>query len=102
MPMTIKAARLRRLLMDRWRSPRHDYLRSADGTSIMLPKDAYTTRDHWGVTKDGRFWEGRTGSYAIILVDRKNFIFDGGGTFLFYEKRLLPRGGNERVHLSTD
>ena len=97
LPENTSSAKSHRLLVGRWRSPRHDYLYRANGTWTMLPAREYGIQAPHGTWRvDGRYYfdksEGGPSEtkYTILLLDRKNFVFTDGGEFPFYEKRLSP------------
>lgn len=84
-PASADTASLKKLLVGRWRSPRHDYLYRANGTWIMLPDEKDATHGSWRV-KGNQYWSDDT-KYTILLLDEKHFIFTDGSV-VFYETRL--------------
>jgi hypothetical protein len=81
-----------KLMVGKWRSPRHEYIYRADGTWSMLPEEEGTTRGRWRI-EGNRFMSSAdiepadTRTYTIILLTKDNLIFTDGKT-IFYEERL--------------
>ena len=84
-PASADSATLKKLVVGRWRSPRHDYLMRANGTWIMLPDEEGATHGSWSIK--GNQYKNSDVKYTLLLLDEKHFIFtDGEG--VFYETRL--------------
>ena len=86
-PASSDSAKLSKLRLGKWRSPRHDYLYRKDGTWTMLPIESpETTHGTWKI-KGNQSIEWGT-PYTIILLDENDFIFTEKDGTAYYERRI--------------
>ena len=84
-----------KLLVGKWRSPRHDYLYRPDGTWTMLPEQidgVDSTHGLWRIEGDQSIETVATNpptnsQYTILLLTQKDFVVTDG-YIVFYRTRL--------------
>jgi hypothetical protein len=88
-PANADSKALSKALIDRWRSPRHDYLYRADGTWIMLPAPPCTTHGYWTIKGNQEIEDWGSPPSTIILINKDYFILAGGQNGVYYESRVV-------------
>lgn len=84
---SLSDAELRKLMVGRWTTGRHDYDYRADGTWRMLPTDIATTKGKWRI--ENRQLIEITGTRAIIEASREQIVLRNvGGTYPFRYVRI--------------
>ena len=78
---------LRRLMVGKWTTGRHDYIYKADGTWRMLPLDISTTHGTWRI--ENRQLIEETGSRVFIEVSPKQMVLrNSDGPYPFRYMRV--------------
>lgn len=84
---SLSDAELRKMMVGRWTTGRHEYDYNADGTWRMLPTDISTTKGTWRI-EDHRLIEG-TGTRVILEASRTQIVLkNDGGTYPFRYVRI--------------
>ena len=88
-PAPPDSSRFARIMIGKWRSPRHDYVYRRNGTWSMLPAEPDSTRGKWHFVGNVCIETNILGTYryTTILLTAEDYVCTDGEV-VFYRKRL--------------
>jgi hypothetical protein len=88
-PAPPDSATFSRIMLGKWRSPRHDYVYRSDGTWSMLPAEPDATKGTWRFEGNVCVEKNILGTYryTTLLLTPTDYVCTDGKV-VFYRKRL--------------